>query len=204
MSRATISPASFSQESAACSLPSFRRWLWFSPALFAVHAAEDAPNLAEWMRRTRLFEPVSRGQLIVAMVLLMALCFLCAYAGRTGRRSGVYAFVWMQTFIFLHGLAHLITSVWFVEYTPGLVTGLFLLPFCYYEYRRARNYCWFGRKTAAVLLISAVLLYDPILRLAFKAGGAMVHQQQQRNPSPHRRPSDGNIAIRGTLEMSEG
>lgn len=192
MSREAISPGLCSLKTAACSLSSFRRCLWLSPALFAVHAAEDAPSLAEWMRRTRLFEPVSRAQLIVALVLLIGLCCLCAYAGRRGDRSGVYAFVWMQIFIFLHGVAHLITSVWFVEYTPGLVTGLFLLPVSYYEYRRARNYCWFGRKTAAALLISAVLLYDPVLRLVFKAGAAVIHEQEQRNP--HRRASGGNVA----------
>lgn len=204
MSREAIFPALFSPKSGDCSLSSFRRWWWLSPVLFAVHAVEDAPHLAEWMRRIRLFEPVSRGQLIVALLLLFALSSLCAYAGRLGTRWGVYAFVWMQTLIFLHGVAHLITSVWFVEYTPGLATGLLLLPVSYYGWRRARDYCHFGRKTAVVLVLSAVLLYDPLLRLAFKAGGAVIHEQEQQNPSPVHPPGGGNIAGSGSSREMPG
>lgn len=175
------------------SLSYFRRYLWLSPALFAIHAVEDAPRLAEWMRSVQLFEPVSREQLIVALSLLVGLSCLCAYGAHTGARWGVYGFVWTQGFLFLHGISHLLPSVWLLEYTPGLVTGLLLLPVSYYVYRRARNYCYFGRKMAAVLLIAAVLLYDPVLRLAFKVGSAVIHEQHRRDPSPDHAPGAGNV-----------
>ncbi len=172
------------------SLSYFRRYLWLSPALFAIHAVEDAPRLAEWMRSVQLFEPVSREQLIVALSLLIGLSCLCAYGAHTGARWGVYGFVWTQGFLFLHGVSHLIPSVWLLEHTPGLVTGLLLLPVSYFVYRRARNYCYFGWKTAAVLLIAAVLLYDPILRLAFKSGSAVIHEQHRPDQS---RAGVGNV-----------
>ena len=175
------------------SLSYFRRCLWLSPALFAIHAAEDAPSLAERMRSVQLFEPVSREQLIVALSLLVGLSCLCAYGAHTGARWGVYAFTWMQGFIFLHGISHLIVSIWFLAYTPGFVTGALLLPLSYFEYRRARNFFCFGRKTATVLLIAAVLLYDPVLRLAFKAGGAVIYDRREHNPSPDRLTGGGNV-----------
>jgi hypothetical protein len=193
MSHEAVFPSPFGPKSKDLSVSSFRRSLWLSPALFAIHAVEDSPNLADWMRRTQLFEPVSRGQLIVALSLLLALSCLCAYAGHTGTRWGVYALVWMQGFIFLHGVSHLISSVWLLEYTPGLVTGLLLLPLSYFVYRHARNYCYFGWKTAAVLLIAAVLLYDPVLRLAFKAGSAVIHEQHRPDPSLDRALGAGNV-----------
>jgi hypothetical protein len=193
MSRGVTFPSLLDPKSANFSLSYFRRSLWLSPALFAIHGLEDSPNLAEWMRRTQLFEPVSRGQLIVALSLLLALSCLCAYAAHTGTHWGVYALVWMQGLIFLHGVSHLISSVWLLEYTPGLVTGLLLLPVSYYVYRRARNYCYFGRKMAAVLLIAAVLLYDPVLRLAFKVGSAVIREQHRRFPSPDHAPGAGDV-----------
>jgi hypothetical protein len=193
MSRGATFPSLLDPKSANFSLSYFRRYLWLSPALFAVHAVEDAPHLAEWMRSVQLFEPVSREQLIVALALLVGLSGLCAYGAHTGARWGVYTFVWMQGFIFLHGVSHLISSVWLLTYTPGFVTGALLLPLSYFVYRLARNYCYFARKTAAILLIAAVLLYDPVLRLAFKAGGAVIHDRQERNPSPDRLPGGGNV-----------
>ena len=193
MNHKPVFPLSFGPNATDFSASSFRRSLWLSPALFAIHAVEDSPNLADWMRRTQLFEPVSRGQLIIALSFLLALSCLCAYAGRTGTRCGVYALVWMQGFIFLHGASHLIASAWLLEYTPGLVTGSLLLPLSYFVYRRARNYRHFGWKTAAMLLISAVLLYDPVLRLAFKAGSAVIHGPHQPDTSPDRLPGIGTV-----------
>jgi hypothetical protein len=159
------------------SLSAFRKTLWISPALFLAHAGEDSPRLAEWMRRTQLFEPVSRAQTIVALLLLAALSFLCAYAAHKGTRWGIYILVWMQGFTFLHGVSHLIPSILLLGYTPGLVTGLLLMPVSYYVYRRARDYRYFGGKLAAALLMAAILLYDPVLRLSYKAGTALIHDQ---------------------------
>lgn len=157
-------------------LSEFQRCVWLSPALFAVHALEDAPGLAEWMRAIPMFEPVSREQLIVALSLLDALCCVSAFMAHRGTKWGVFVFLWMQGFVFLHGVAHLIPSLSVAGYTPGLVTGVLLLPVSYFLYRRARRYCPFGRWTAALLLALAVLLYDPVLRLAFKAGDAVTNQ----------------------------
>jgi Protein of unknown function with HXXEE motif len=113
------------------------------------------------MRRTQLFEPTSRAQTIVAL-LLAALSFLCTYAAHKGTRWGIYILVWMQGFTFLHGLSHLIPSILLLSYTPGLVTGLLLMPASYYVYRRARDYSYFGGKSAAALPMAAILLYDPL------------------------------------------
>ena len=55
------------------------------------------------------------------------------------------------------------------------------------------NYCYFRRKMAAVLLIAAVLLYDPVLRLAFKVGSAVVHEQHRRDSSPDHALGAGNV-----------
>ena len=103
-------------------LSSFRHYLWLSPALFAIHAVEDAPHMAERMRSVQLFEPVSREQLIVALSLLLGLSCLCTYGAHAGARWSVYAFVWMQGLYSSMAFRHLIPSVWLLDYTPGLVT----------------------------------------------------------------------------------
>ena len=146
------------------------------------------------MRRSQLFEPVSSGQLIFALLLLVALATSVAYVTYKGVRWGAYAVAWMQAFIFLHGVAHLLMCAWFLEYVPGLATGTLLLPISCHGYRQARKCRRFGRKTAAALLISAVLLYDPVLRLAFKAGAIVIDERPQDESPPPDRGTPANVA----------
>jgi hypothetical protein len=146
------------------------------------------------MRAVPMFEPVTREQLIVALSLLDALCCVSAFMAHRGTKWGVFVFLWMQGFVFLHGVAHLIPSLWVADYTPGLVTGVLLLPVSYFLYRCARRYCPLRRWTAALLLALAVLLYDPVLRLAFKAGDAVTNQ-----PTPSFEEATPAIYRKGVL-----
>ena len=162
--------------------PQFGLFIWFSPILFAIHVFEDAPQLAEWMRETQLFEPVSRGQLIVALLILVMLFFLCTGIVNWNQRWGIYAFLWMQSFVLLHGVAHLIPSIWLLRYTPGSITGILLILFSILVYRRTRTNRQIRPRVLGLLFASAVLLYDPVVRLAFKAAGAVTHQCPDDKP----------------------
>jgi hypothetical protein len=148
--------------------------------------------LAEWMRATQLFEPVSRDQLIVALLFLVVVFFLCAGAVHSNPRWGIYAFLWMQSFVLLHGVAHLLPSIWLLSYTPGSITGILLILFSILVsilvYRRTRANCQLRTKVLGLLFISAVLFYDPVLRLAFKAGGAVTHKHVNGGRSKRKCP----------------
>lgn len=65
---------------------SFQRCLSVSPIALAAHAVEDVPRLAQWMRETQLFEPVSRQQLAVVLAFLIGLSWLSSYAAGKRRR----------------------------------------------------------------------------------------------------------------------
>lgn len=151
------------------------------------------------MGRAQLFEPVSRGQLVVALFLLVALSGLCAYGARKGIRWALYAAAWMQAFIFLHGIARVVASARFLEYVPGLVTGVLLLPISYSGYRHSRTCGHFGRKTACVLFISAVL--DPVLRLVRAAGVVTIKQPEHSPPEPV--PTTVASEVMGGVEFAE-
>jgi hypothetical protein len=150
---------------------------------------EDVPRLAEWMATIPWFEPINRAQLIIALILLIGLACLAAYAAHQGSRFGIYFFIWVQSFIFMHGIAHLIPSLWLLAYTPGIVTGGILIPVSLYLIRRAREECGISWKMFAAIFVLAILLYDPVLRVAFEVGGLVSRPQSNEfEPGPPLQP----------------
>ena len=70
---------------------------------------------------------------------------------------------------------------------PSLqATSLVLTPPC-------SHLLLFGQKMAAVLLITEVLLNDPISRLAFKVGSAGLRVQHWHDPSPDHALGASNV-----------
>lgn len=177
---------------------SFNHCVWISPVVFMAHALEDAPDLAQWMRTIPLFEPVSRGQVIAALIFLIGLCLVSTYLADRSPRWGIYTFVWVQCFLFLHGIAHLIPSLWLLAYTPGLVTGILLIPFSWYVFRRIRKQRRISRKMLTAVFAIAVVSYNPVLRIAFKLGG-LFSKPPTVEPVPLPRDDRVVVQVRNTF-----
>ena len=127
MNRETTFPVLIPPNPDDLSGASFRHWIAYPRWLS--HFTRRKMHLV-WPSGWVAFDcstPSRAGRLIIALLIFVAICCLGAYARYTPTRGGVYVFVWTQHIIFLHGVAHLITSIWFLAYTPGLVTGV-LLP----------------------------------------------------------------------------
>ncbi len=149
---------------------SVKHCIWISPVLFMAHALEDAPGLAQWMGTIPLFVPVRRGQVIIALSLLIGLCLLSTYVADRRPRWGKYVLVWVQCYLFLHGIAHVIPSVWLLMYTPGLFSGVLLVPWSWYVVRRIREHHRISAKMLLATFAIAVLSYNPVLEIAFVLG----------------------------------
>jgi Protein of unknown function with HXXEE motif len=158
-------------------VPTFWKAVWISPLAFLIHALEDAPRLAGWMNSVPMFEHVTERQLLIALAFLVGSAILATCVAVAGAkwRICLYWFLWMQGFLFLHGIAHLLPSIWVLGYTPGFWTALLLdIPVATYLLRRAWKESIVSRKTFVIISISAVLLYDPFLRLAFQIGAEKI------------------------------
>lgn len=118
-------------------------------------------------RYLRVFvPPVSYEQFIVAMILLTALVFVCAWFGQLGRdRSwGVYVLVGMLWVLLINVLAHVVTLAVVGTYTAGLGTSLFInLPFSLVLLRRAWKEEWVERTGLLLLIPMALIVHTPIL-----------------------------------------
>ncbi len=182
---------------------SFKHCMWISPVFFTIHALEDAPGLAQWMGTIPLFEPVRRGQVIAALIVFIGLCFLLSYSAERSPRWGIYALVWVQCFVFLHGIAHLIPALWLLEYTPGLITGILLIPASWYVFRRVRKQRQISVKVLIAIFAIAVISYNPLLQIAFMLGD-VVSRPLMFKPRPPALPRDGRIAVSASGWFGEG
>ncbi|HJT70777.1 MAG TPA: HXXEE domain-containing protein [Terriglobales bacterium] len=158
--------------------------MWLSPLAFAIHALEDAPHLAGWMNSVSVFDHVTQQQVMTAVIVFVILAVLATYlAVALRKRFALYWFLWMQGFLFLHGVAHVLPSAWLLRYIPGLWTGLLVdIPVAGYLLHRARRERLVSRRAFATICLLAVLLYDPFLRFAFQIGAPRSHESSPPQP----------------------
>jgi len=110
---------------------------WGIPLLFALHNAEEVPQMARWSKLVSLrwMPTVSTPQFVVAVTLLTLLVLgLTALAADAPPGSaGVYVLTGVQAVIFLNALVHLGLTL----YNPGLATALLInIPFSVYLFGR--------------------------------------------------------------------
>jgi hypothetical protein len=123
----------------------FDNLLWLVPFLFMLHNMEEAPLMEAWVRRLpikiKMIE--STRQLIIAMIILTFMSFLLTWLGlkHMTEHAGHLLILGMQmTMAFNVFFPHLLSTILFRMYSPGLVTALFLtLPFSIYIFQRALN-----------------------------------------------------------------
>jgi hypothetical protein len=110
----------------------FDRVLWLMPAAFAIHICEEwFGGFPGYVARTLHGSEMSPGMFLVNNAVFMALLLgLSAWASRsTSRLSAFLLLVWASGNLFWDFFAHLIYTVHFNAYSPGLIAAsLFYYP----------------------------------------------------------------------------
>lgn len=179
---------------------SFWHAVCLSPIAFFIHALEDAPRLAAWMNAVPLFEHVTQRQVDIALVFFVSSATLTTYLAVAKRewRFTLYGLVWMHGVLFLHGIAHVIPSIWVLAYTPGFWTAILLnIPVAVYLLCRARKERLLSRRALLIICLLSILLYDPFLRLAFRIGEGKIRQD---NPPP----DSGSVRVQLQVPPAHG
>jgi len=122
---------------------SFSRLLWLVPIFFMIHNMEESPFMENWYRRLPIkFVPqVSTKQFAIAVTLLTLGGFLLTFLDVEvfGQAGGYLLVMGIQmTLVFNAFVPHLLSTIRFRLYSPGLVSALLItLPFSFYLFRRA-------------------------------------------------------------------
>ena len=120
-----------------------RSWILACPLLFLLHEAEEYKTMLPWIAEHRLALPDSLESMIPrspAFIAYAGVIFLVVYAiaGVMAIRSRPQSIAWLILAILLvaraeNALLHIIESIVLVQYTPGLMTAVFLvLPIAIY------------------------------------------------------------------------
>jgi hypothetical protein len=121
----------------------FRVLLWLVPVFFMLHNIEEAPSMESWSKRLpqKIHPTVSTRQFVVAVTLLTLSSFLLTYVSLAWlpTATGYLIILGMQVVMLVNAFVpHLLTTIRFRLYSPGLVTAMFItLPFSIYLFQRA-------------------------------------------------------------------
>jgi hypothetical protein len=133
--------------------------LWIPCVVFVVHVLEEVPRFPAWA--TKHFAPMSRAWFVYSHVPLLAgIIYVCAQAQAAAPGSGwvLFAFA-LQWALGINVLFHVGTTIWFREYSPGLVTALLVvLPATIYLHNR---------------VVAEGLLTDAQIRIAIAVGAVV-------------------------------
>ena len=121
----------------------FDRLLWLVPFFFMLHNMEEAPFIEQWYKRLplKISLVVSTKQFVIAVTLLTLGGFIFTFLGlEIWRQPFGYLFVLgiQMTLAFNAFVPHVLSTIRFRIYSPGLVSALLLtLPFSLYLFNRA-------------------------------------------------------------------
>jgi hypothetical protein len=99
---------------------------WFVLTALVLHVVEEIPAFPQWA--TRHFGTTSLTYFVLSHIPLLA---AVVYIAHRASRSGVAAvWVWLltavQSALAANGVFHVVATLWFREYSPGLVTSVLL------------------------------------------------------------------------------
>lgn len=111
---------------------------WLVLGALLAHVAEELPRFPEWA--TRHFGTTSPAYFVLSHIPLLAAVLYIVY-----RASRPWASVWwvwlllvVQAALAANGIFHLVATLWFREYSPGLVSAIALyIPVTAYLLPRA-------------------------------------------------------------------
>ncbi len=120
-----------------------RLLFWLVPVFFTLHNMEEAPFMERWSKRlpVKIHPTVTTPQFLVAVAFLTLAGFLLTYASLEWLTLsvGYFLILEIQAILLVNAcIPHLVTTIRFRLYSPGVVTaGLLIIPFSIYLFRRA-------------------------------------------------------------------
>ena len=161
---------------------SFERLLWLVPIFLTIHNMEEAPFMEGWSKRLPMKIPltVTTRQFVSAVTFITLGGFVLTYFGVEGlaNRTGYLIVLGIQAVMLFNAfLPHIVTTVRFRMYSPGVITALLVtLPFSFYLFRRAFTENVIGWTQFWVLLGIAPIAMVIIALLSLQIGKAFEHE----------------------------
>jgi hypothetical protein len=151
------------------------RWYILVAGVFTLHNTEEALGAPAMLRQLQSQAPrflrsfysqvdVSDLRFGLAVLTLLGIA-LAAIAIRTSRATGsAYAMLVFGTVIGINAFAHIVLSVIFRAYMPGLLTAIFLcLPVAIALWYRVWKDAWIPRTWLWTVVPAALLVHGPLL-----------------------------------------
>lgn len=102
----------------------------FIPLVLLVHIFEELPNFPSWA--TRHFGKTTLRWYLVSHAILYPLVLLVSFMAARGEGWWIFMALVVQAVIFTNGIFHVITTFLFREYSPGVISSVFVtFPFTY-------------------------------------------------------------------------
>ena len=149
----------------------FDRLLWFVPFFFMLHNMEEVPFMENWSKRLplKVHPIVSTKQFVIAVTFLTLGGFILTFLGveKLSQPTGYLLILGVQmVLVFNAFVPHLISTIRFRLYSPGLVSALLItLPFSFYLFQRAMtedlltlNQFWILLGLAPFVMVASALL----------------------------------------------
>ena len=99
---------------------------WFVLTALVCHVVEEVPNFPQWA--TRHFGTTSLNYFVLSHIPLLAAVVSIVHQASRSVVDGVW--VWLliavQSALAANGLFHVLATLWFREYSPGVVTSVLL------------------------------------------------------------------------------
>ena len=158
----------------------FDRLLWFVPFFFMLHNIEEAPFMENWSKRLplKVYPIVSTKQFVIAVTFLTTGGFILTFLGveKLSQPIGYLLILGIQmVLVFNAFVPHLISTIRFRLYSPGLVSALLItLPFSFYLFQRAMTESLLTLNQFWILLGLAPFVMAASALLSLKIGRAFV------------------------------
>lgn len=146
------------------------------PFFFLLHNLEEQLSIISFVNSiiskvtlfsSNWFLPITQKQFNIAITLLTVVFFICSLIGMKANRKGVLFLLFLQGTLFFNSLQHVLISVIFLEYTPGVASALLLiLPSTIYGFILVIRDKIVDNKQLGTVLTVSLFLY-PVLTIVF-------------------------------------
>lgn len=133
-----------------------------APLILALHVAEEAPGLVQWLDRVVNVTMTTEAFVAINATGLLLTLILSGLAATTrDRAAALVLLAWLSFLMLTNGLLHVTATVLYRGYSPGLITAvvLYLPYFAWYAtwLRRSFSVAW------STLLATVALGAAPML-----------------------------------------
>ncbi|OAT81013.1 hypothetical protein A6P54_13550 [Bacillus sp. MKU004] len=163
---------------------SLYKFLWLVPIIFAIHNAEELPQMEQWAEKVFqnrsvpfLSELYSFKSVALAMLLLTVAVGLVIFMEYKLRTKVTYVLTVLSVCLLLvNGIVHVVQFLIFKQYVPGLVSAcILLIPFLSYLLYRLIKTGRLSKKQIAVYLTISLVAMNPIIILFLLVSKLMIH-----------------------------